>query len=234
MADIYTKYFEGIENGRFRDFIDSDFDQSILSIRYRLLSLLAAAQAKGEYDILAGLIRWSVDCEISLDEIYEVLLQGHLFIGYPKALESFFIFKDVCEKYNLNFQYDIHSTESWDQALFEKRGLDTAREIYGRNFELVHSNITALAPDLALGMIYEGYGRIISRSRLGLKERELAIVSVLTVNYMPRQLYSHIRGAANVGVAKRQIEAAIRQCRAFTENEIIEKAVLILEKSLGK
>ena len=114
------------------------------------------------------------------------------------------------------------------------RGLFLARRIYGRNFDLVYGNINDLSPELAEGMIAEGYGRIISRKGLDIKARELAIISTLTVADMPRQLYSHIRGAVNVGAGPAQIAEAIGLCRLFIGRDSVKRALQIFEKSLGK
>ena len=58
-------------------------------------------------------------------------------------------------------------------------------------------------------MIVEGYGHIISRDGLGIKDRELTNVSSLTALGALRQLNSHIRGARNVGCNEKEIYEAI-------------------------
>ena len=58
----------------------------------------------------------------------------------------------------------------------------------------------ALHPDLDRWMIEEGYGKVLGRPRLDLPERELCISSLLVGLGAPIQLYSHLRGALQVGV----------------------------------
>jgi alkylhydroperoxidase/carboxymuconolactone decarboxylase family protein YurZ len=228
-----TKYFHNSDSFKFIDLIRSEFDYEILPERLRLLTSIAACQELGLNDKLKGFINWGIDCGIAIREIYEVLLQGHLFCGYPRAIESFFYFAEIIrERYPDQQHLDYKS--NLDIERYSKRGHNLAAKIYGKNLDLVLQSIRSLSPELAYGMINEGYGRIISREGLDIIARELAIVAVLTVYDMPRQLYSHIRGAANVGAEKAQIEAVIKQGRLFADDEIIARCLSIFEKSLGK
>jgi 4-carboxymuconolactone decarboxylase len=233
MSEKLSQYFEGENASEIIKFINAEFDFEILSKKLRILSSIAACQATCSYDVLKGFIFWGLDSGIAPGEIYEILLQGHLFCGYPKAIESFFAFKEVIDSNRINPDAFINHDKEWDLSLYKKRGYETARQIYGANFDLVLGSIKKLSPELARGMIYEGYGRIISRKGLDLPARELAIVAVLTVNYMPRQLYSHIRGAKNAGATRSQVKAVIEQCRMYLTPEIIANALSVLEKSLG-
>ncbi|MFM8772019.1 MAG: carboxymuconolactone decarboxylase family protein, partial [Candidatus Kapaibacterium sp.] len=64
-------------------------------------------------------------------------------------------------------------------------------------------------------MIIEGYGKTLSRKGLPVLERELCIVCMLAALDKPAQLYSHVRGAFNVGATADHLA----QC----ENVIIEQ-----------
>jgi 4-carboxymuconolactone decarboxylase len=229
----FVKYFHGSDSYKFVDLIKSEFDFKILPERLRLLTSIAACQALGLNDKLKGFIDWGIDCGIAIREIYEVLLQGHLFCGYPRAIESIFCFAEIMRsRYPDRQHLDFECNDDIEQCT--KRGYNLAAKIYGKNLDLVLQNIRSLSPELAYGMINEGYGRIISREGLDIITRELAIVAILTVCDMPRQLYSHIRGAANVGAEKAQIGAVIKQGRLFAGDEIITRCLSIYEKSLGK
>ena len=228
-----TKYFYNSDSDKFIDLIRSEFDYKILPERIRLLTSIAACQGLGLDNKLKGFVSWGIDCEIDIREIYEVLLQGHLFCGYPRAIESFFHFAEIIRDKHPD-HHTLDFKDNWNIEQYAERGRDLAAKIYGKNLDLVLQNIRSLSPELAYGMINEGYGRIISREGLDIVARELAIVAILTVCDMPRQLYSHIRGAANIGAKRGQIEAVIRQCRLFVGDEIIACCLSIFEKSLGK
>jgi len=230
MINDYRQYFPKLTAKKLARYIDIERYQELLPFRIRLLTLIAACQSFNKPKILKGLLRWALKSDIDPKEIYEVLLQNYLFIGYPRVIESFFIFNEIIEK---SGEYSRDNKELADYDLFEVRGLRIARCIYGKNFDLVYDNIKNLCPDLALGMVIEGYGRIISRPGLDILARELAIVAVLTVASMPRQLYSHVKGSLSVGADPGQIEAVIRQCGFFIKQSKIDRAILILEKVLG-
>jgi 4-carboxymuconolactone decarboxylase len=185
-------------------------------------------------DVLKGSIGWAMDTSVKPSEIYEVLLQGYLFLGYPVAIESFFILDEVLGSKSAAVSSQFDKAPAWDYNDFKSKGKKTAEKIYADMFDPVFNNIWRLSPDLASGMVIEGYGRIISRPGLDIIERELAVVSALTVTDMPRQLHSHIKGSINAGAGGVQIQAAIRQCRYFAESPVIDKALTIFEKLLGK
>ena len=230
MIDDYRQYFQKSTAIKLARYIDIERDQKLLPFRIRLLTFIAACQASSKPTILKGLLKWALKSDIDPKEIYEILLQGHLFVGYPKAIESFFIFNDIIRKSEEYFGYN---REIANYNLFEARGLKTAKQIYNNKFDLVYDNIKNLCPDLVSGMIIEGYGRIISRPGLDILARELAIVAVLTITSMPRQLYSHIKGSLNVGANPDQIKAIIKRCGFYINPSKIDQALLILEKVLG-
>jgi 4-carboxymuconolactone decarboxylase len=62
-------------------------------------------------------------------------------------------------------------------------------------------------PELADWILEEGYGRVLSRPVLSIRERELIVVAVLSALRLPRQLESHERGALRVGATAGQVAA---------------------------
>jgi 4-carboxymuconolactone decarboxylase len=58
-------------------------------------------------------------------------------------------------------------------------------------------------------MVEEGYGKVLGRPGLDLRDRELCIVALLAVLDAPRQLHSHLRGALNVGTPPPEVAEAL-------------------------
>jgi 4-carboxymuconolactone decarboxylase len=58
-----------------------------------------------------------------------------------------------------------------------------------------------LHPDLAVWMLEEGYGRVLSRPGLAARERERVAVTVLAALGWERQLVSHLIGARRLGAS---------------------------------
>jgi len=74
----------------------------------------------------------------------------------------------------------------------------------------LRENIRDLHPDMERWMVKEGYGKVLGRPGLSLADRELCISALLAVLDVPTQLYSHLRGALNVGAQTGEVEHALR------------------------
>jgi 4-carboxymuconolactone decarboxylase len=92
---------------------------------------------------------------------------------------------------------------------FKKVGVKTCRKIYGNKFEKLISNVGSFSPDLSRWLVFEGYGKVLGRKGLSLIERELCIISVLSVLKFADQLYSHINGAIRVGLNYSDVKSVI-------------------------
>jgi 4-carboxymuconolactone decarboxylase len=68
-------------------------------------------------------------------------------------------------------------------------------------------------------MIEEGYGKVLGRPGFSLVDRELNIVALLVVLGVPRQLYSHLRGALNAGAAPALVSEALDLSANFASDE---------------
>ena len=64
----------------------------------------------------------------------------------------------------------------------------------------------------------EGYGKVLSRKGLSLKEREFCIVSVLSILMFEDQLYSHINGAARTGAKLIEIKSVIENLKLINKH----------------
>ena len=73
-------------------------------------------------------------------------------------------------------------------------------------------------------MVAEGYGKELGRPGLDLVDRELCIVAMLAVQDLPRQLYSHLRGALNAGATEADVEGVLEEAREFTDGHTLERA----------
>ena len=63
-------------------------------------------------------------------------------------------------------------------------------------------------------MVTEGYGKVLGRAGLDLATRELCIVALLAPQDAGPQLYSHLRGALNVGAAPEDVDETVRRIAA--------------------
>lgn len=167
----------------------------------QLLSLMSAAAVLRKDAKLKIIFPELKKRKVSSRKIYEAILQTYLFAGYPSAIESFKLFAEY-------FPVPPASSEK-DVLDFRVRGGKNCRKIYGDKFEKLLANIGRISPDLTDWLVSEGYGRVLGRRGLSLKERELCVISILTVTKFENQLYSHINGGIRTGLSMNEIIKAI-------------------------
>jgi len=90
-----------------------------------------------------------------------------------------------------------------------------------------------LSSDLHYWMIAEGYGKVLSRTVLTPKERELCILSALSALSRERQMISHIRGSQNVGASREEIQETIFSLQPVLESPMYDKALELLKRVLN-
>jgi L-asparaginase II/alkylhydroperoxidase/carboxymuconolactone decarboxylase family protein YurZ len=169
----------------------------------RALARVAAAQAARDLPALdRGLEGVAAAVEagnLSDLEVEEALVQSYLFLGYPSALEALARWRRVRRRPAVGAVNEV--PECWAE-----RGPEVCNQVYGAQYAELRKNIAALHPDLDRWMVVEGYGKVLGRPGLPLRDRELLIAAVLAVQDAPRQLHSHLRGALRTGVTVAEVE----------------------------
>jgi 4-carboxymuconolactone decarboxylase len=165
---------------------------------------------------------------VSLPVIREAVLQAYLFAGYASAINAFIILNEVSEG-DQNFLQE----ESGSLQIWQERGEQLCRKIYGSQYEKLVHNMKRLHPDLADWMIWEGYGKVLSRPFLTPVVRELLIVAMTTVLQVERQFMSHVRGALNVGATSEQIQAVFDQVKVYLQEEVVSRYEEIIKRFAG-
>lgn len=199
------------------------------------LALASAAAALGNTDILKRSLLLGLEHGATPLDCYEALLQTYLFAGFPAALEAISMLHTVCKETNTPFH--APSKEQFHLETFTQRGETLCADIYTTAYSKMRTNLDALSPDLAEWMIVEGYGKTLARQGLTPRVRELCIVSVLAVTGWYNQLYSHLRGAMNVGAAPIECIDIVNNLEVFLEPHIEERVLAakqVLERVLGR
>jgi 4-carboxymuconolactone decarboxylase len=146
------------------------------------------------------------------EEVEEALLQSYLFLGFPAALGGLALWRKVSGAPPPRALGEA-------QGAWESRGERICSEVYGEQYPGLRTNIGRLHPELDRWMVLEGYGKVLGRPGLELGRRELCIVAILAVLDAPVQLYSHLRGALNVGVPPRWVEEALFEVLPLAPSE---------------
>lgn len=141
-------------------------------------------------------------------DVDEALLQAHLFIGFPDALNAFFAWREIRPR---------HAAAVEGERAFRERGEEVCATVYAESYEKLRENVRELHPDLDLWMVSGGYGRVLGRPGLDLPTRELCLVALLAAWEAPRQLHSHLRGALNAGAAPADVGEALEAGLAWRD-----------------
>lgn len=166
----------------------------------RSLVRLSAALATRRPEAVAAAMEEAEERAVP-GEVEEALLQSYLFLGYPAALNALGLWRGRSGHRAGPPAEDAH--------LWRERGAEVCAAVYGGQYEGLRANVRRLHPDMERWMVEEGYGKVLGRPGLGLRDRELCIVALLAVLDTPRQLHSHLRGALNVGTPPREVAEAL-------------------------
>jgi 4-carboxymuconolactone decarboxylase len=199
---------------------------------YLYCPLLSAAMAAKDEKAIRLIMQWALDSNISNRTINEIILQSHLFLGFPAMIEASRLFAELNHrKHNRNHlptAYNSKMCRAWNND-----GLKKIRKIYGTAFDRLVSYINSFSPQVLTWMINDGYGQVLSRPGASFKLREISVVATLTVTSYKNQLSAHIRGALNLGVQPDLIERTINNCRFFCRSANIRSALEILTEVQG-
>ena len=202
------------------------------SNEYFYLPFLSAAIAGREDIATEAIMRAALAAGIRLRAIDEIIMQSHLFLGFPAMIEAARIFGRVHPrrygKKTLPQAYDDKAVKSWN-----KDGLDKIRHIYGPAFDRLVAYINSFSPQVLTWMINDGYGQVLSRPGVSFQLRELSVVATLTVTSYTNQLGAHIRGALNVGVATELLDTTIENCGHFCSKSRVTVARTLLKKAVS-
>jgi len=197
---------------------------SDVSLGKGLLALLrmAAAQAardRENLDLEMGQVAAAVEAgDLRVLQVEEALLQSCLFLGFPASL-------DALERWRRASGQGTPPPADEDPQIWRPRGLNVCRRVYGEQVERLRRNIAALHPDIAEWMVDDGYGKVLGRRGLDLRDRELLIAAQLAVQDAPRQLHSHLRGALRNGATEDQVEAMLDEVEPWLNGAGVRQRV---------
>jgi len=166
--------------------------------------------------------------KVPITMIREVILQTYLFAGYASTINAFIVLNEMTSSPDFVFDPDA-SMQSW-----RERGEELCHKIYDDQYEKLVLNMNALHPDLADWMIWEGYGKVLSRPFLSPRVRELLIVAMTAVLGVERQFHSHVRGAMHVGATSREINTVLREIKPFMNKRDYAKFASLTLRLCGK
>ena len=187
-----------------------------------LLALLSAASVLRKQKQFELILERLLTNRCSIKKIYESLLQTYLFAGFPSALISLKRLNEIVGKDKVYKGYDLKK--------YSKRGEKNCRIIYGSKYYKLISNVKSFSPEMAEWLIVEGYGKVLGRTGLTLKEREICIVSILSALKFKDQLYSHINGSVKVKASFDLITRTINNLEIISAKSSAKYGLNVLRK----
>lgn len=163
-----------------------------------LVELSAALACREPAALERSLRRAALAC--SARAVEEVLLQAHLFVGFPVALEALRAWAGLAQRAPGPMEGPVDVAE---------RGRRACERVYAGRYRALRGAVAALHPELDRWVVEHGYGRVLGRPGLSLATRELCIVALLAVWNAPRQLHSHLLGALHAGAEAHEVAAAL-------------------------
>ena len=180
----------------------------------------AAAFARHDWEGLKKLARSSRVAGISLQQLYELTLQGYLFLGFPAAIEAFGALDGILLPGKNKSEQSV--------VLRVKKGRKTCRRIYREKYPALMENLRKKSPELADWIIEEGYGKVLSRLEAPLWLRELFSVALLSATGFPKQLFAHLRALTEMGENPEGLALLVRRASKKSSPAVkgrIEKAL---------
>ena len=171
-----------------------------------------------DYSAAGEIIRHCLNKGIPENALREAIIQTYLFDGYPTALEGLFLLGRILP--DESHPPPAQPLNSATLNHWFERGEQTCRIIYRDNYSKLWENVNRLSPDLGQWMLFEGYGKVLSRKGLELSTRELTNVAILAVKYYPRQLHSHLKGCINTGVDPEALSELLRLLHPFSPKNV--------------
>lgn len=175
------------------------------------LARISAAVALRREPLLRSELQAALDEDMSVEILREAILQTYLFAGYASAINAFIVLNELGVSGGF-FREDEPSLDDW-----HRRGQELCGRIYGKNYEKLLANMEQLHPDLAEWMLWEGYGKVLSRPFLSPRVRELLIVAMTAVLQVERQFHSHVKGALHVGATREELHRLYREVAPFMD-----------------
>lgn len=197
---------------------------------YALTALYTTKGRKFERK-LRQFLEFAADKKHDFEKIREACLQTYLFAGFPKTLNALMTIAEVAAQFNIPLRTKLSEPEK----LYVERGKELFKKVYRNNTEKLLEKTNIVSPELSRWMIVEGYGKTLSRIELDIKTRELCIIAAISVIDTPTQLYSHIKGALNVGVTDQELLQFVNFLSYFLNkherNQLISTFTSITSKS---
>ena len=190
---------------------------------------IGLATARGDEERLTELARELVDAdEAKVIAGFEVVLQTHLFAGFPKTIFALRLF----QKLGVSVPDGLKDEREESAVLSDGEAL--CSQIYGNAYERLREMMASLHPEFDQWMVMTGYGRVLSRRGLEARQRELAVLPVLADQRAWPQLESHAAGAVRCGASSGDVLTSLGLWSVSVSDQMSVIALEHVERALAR
>ena len=178
------------------------------------LSIVIATASEPE---LRARMQRVVSAKIDSTWIEELILQSYIFAGFPRALNAA---REWRRASGVPAPCSDDDASADQAGRWRERGEEVCSTVYGAAYNRLRANIRELHPALDEWMIVDGYGKVLGRSGLDLRRRELCVVAVCGALAQERQLHAHLHGALNAGATPAEVQDTLDIVSKHVDEEI--------------
>ena len=204
------EYIELFDNFAF----DEVLAHSDLDDRTRLMTILAAliaAQALGEFKVLAGA---ALNLGVTPVEVKEIVYQAVPYCGIGKVFDFLHATNEILSGRGVRLPLEGQSTVTPDTRY--DRGLALSKAIFGERIDTMYRESPADQQHINRFLSGNCFGDTYTRTGLDLKTRELlTFAMLLALGGCEPQLKGHIQGNLQVGNGRETLMAVITQLLPF-------------------
>ncbi len=177
--------------------------RSVKNAKFLWIARYASVFARHNWGGLKKVARQAGRAGISSRELYELTLQGYLFLGFPAVIEALGALDGIV----------LPAKKGSEPSVFlrVKKGRQTCRRIYREKFPALMENLSRKSPALAGWVIEEGYGKVLSRAGASLRLRELFTAALLSATGFSKQLFAHLRALVALGEKPEALELLVKK-----------------------
>ncbi|KAA0596292.1 carboxymuconolactone decarboxylase family protein [Azospirillum lipoferum] len=148
------------------------------------------------------------------DDLVELLFLSTAMLGFPIAIDSIGIVRDIFKERGLSFS--PRKTDDDDGTDRYRRGLGTFRDLMGADPATFSASVAHMSAELARWALEFVFGDVMARDGLAKEDKHLAIISMLGATGNRSELLRlHLRAAVTSGVALASIAEAIMQLSVY-------------------
>jgi len=193
---------------------DEVLAHSDLDDRTRLMTILAAliaAQALGEFKVLAGA---ALNLGVTPVEVKEIVYQAVPYCGIGKVFDFLHATNEILSGRGVRLPLEGQSTVTPDTRY--DRGLALSKAIFGERIDTMYRESPADQQHINRFLSGNCFGDTYTRTGLDLKTRELlTFAMLLALGGCEPQLKGHIQGNLQVGNGRETLMAVVTQLLPF-------------------